>query len=1255
VARARQQLHRGNNSNRARAQSLASSSAPNPYATAAEQQAVIQDLYESSGGMLNTAFKVIDTPFAVARGLAAGDPARAFSWNNRVSGRDLADIYVPGFDQLNQQYPTIGPYIRSATGVGIEIGLDPFAIGTTPLRALTRAGKASRAVGLGSSAQRAALRKLGGITQASTKLKTAENAKAYLKNALRNDRMVTNQYARQRPMVGPRVSNALVTLEEAINSSRNPSKMRTNVEAFLAKQGQSYDAVKGEKLGGLYGLDYFGQSKNPYVKTLGDLTDNPKAYKFLDRLDAIGQSVRFSTPSRIASGLFDKRFTSGDTLAERIDPYNQLKDAQLAEAKGIRRSKQRQAGAFETNRLASIVLPTRVRDALGVDSLLDEKAADFMNRIFTNKGTVSDSKIYQMLGQQQIDDIYQGWKTNVARNVEGLRKQSGLPVKNLKDPFGTEWSPHVAREIDRALLPKRRGGSQTTVADGGFSARTASDIERKFKTPGGVTDIKQINLIPSVQKMVSEGELWKGNIEAVAADIKQFIDSKHGPQTPQAVALLDNMGLKPDPLMRPVQSPIMTTDPLTGELVPSKTEFVTRKQSVNIARTYAAKNRNLPSDMPLFSEHPIKTQMRTLEQQGDAVENALHAQLSLGEAAIHAGDGFDANVVAGTLMVPLKKAVTDIAEAAGLATKKIPGGGTMVKNTVLENVSRAIAKANPGIDPLKVNINEWSVPKPVFDRLMGAGALVKPGGLASFMTGLHKVGEIWRGMLLAFPARHVRDAYANAFQLWLLGGGTDMVYGYRVAKEIFAGNYDVAANLLKDIPSYNLSDTAIIKQKLVNDIAGTGILDTLASSDISLMNNPASYNQIIPGSKPSTINRFGVPQDAIDVFKEQAARGGPKQQMQDYFTFKDFNPLAKRDGAMGLGGVAQDLGLAKGGQVPGQTRNVFLNTSQAVNDYVDGVSRLAGQLMLMRQGIPADVAAKRVTEALIDYGGLSTFEKSVMKKIFPWYSYMSRSGAFAVKQLMTKPGGRYAQSLRFFNRAQESDEDTYVPEALRQQFAIRIPDEYLQAMGFDPSDNNTFIRDIDIPGYDVLSTFSLKPTALGSVQNVAENLLSQSNPVYQGMYEMISGEDLFSKRPLSQANTGADKAFKYLKGVTGLGDPDANLNPLFKQALRLTPGPRITPLIGQLVDQRLPLSQRVPKAAFNALTGVKLQTVDPAYKYGDARQLLSEQLQGVMRDYPMKYVPKDERDKLTADQALKLKAFNTFGKIIRDRREARDR
>jgi hypothetical protein len=101
----------------------------------------------------------------------------------------------------------------------------------------------------------------------------------------------------------------------------------------------------------------------------------------------------------------------------------------------------------------------------------------------------------------------------------------------------------------------------------------------------------------------------------------------------------------------------------------------------------------------------------------------------------------------------------------------------------------------------------------------------------------------------------------------------------------------------------------------------------------------------------------------------------------------------------------------------------------------------------------------------------------------------------------------------------------------------------------------------------------------------------------------------------------------------------------------MIPGPRVSGIGGALFDERIPMSQRVGKAAVNALTGVKVQTVDPRYQYSDARRMLTEQMPGYMRSYTESYVPKDLIPFMNERDLERMRVFNTFGKRLREQRQ----
>jgi hypothetical protein len=305
---------------------------------------------------------------------------------------------------------------------------------------------------------------------------------------------------------------------------------------------------------------------------------------------------------------------------------------------------------------------------------------------------------------------------------------------------------------------------------------------------------------------------------------------------------------------------------------------------------------------------------------------------------------------------------------------------------------------------------------------------------------------------------------------------------------------------------------------------------------------------------------------------------------------------------------------------------------------------------LMRQGIPAEEAARRITAALVDYGSLTGFERSIMRRLLPWYAYNSRSAKYIAGQLFSNPGGGYSMALRASRLAGESDENTYIPEAMRQQLAIRMPDWMKPYLGVDPnSPTTTFFKDFDIPGIDTLNLLGRAPTIYGTAQSTASNVMQQAHPFVRSLFELATAEDSFSRRPLDQAVTPLDRIYKRVF------NSQTSMNPLVRMIINNVPGPqqRLIGPIGGLMDDRIPMKQRVAKQLFNSLAGIKLQDVDPEWQLQDARRQLSGRLSGYMTDYTESYVPKDVLPQVPAELMPDYMLFRTLGKDLRERRKAR--
>jgi hypothetical protein len=232
--------------------------------------------------------------------------------------------------------------------------------------------------------------------------------------------------------------------------------------------------------------------------------------------------------------------------------------------------------------------------------------------------------------------------------------------------------------------------------------------------------------------------------------------------------------------------------------------------------------------------------------------------------------------------------------------------------------------------------------------------------------------------------------------------------------------------------------------------------------------------------------------------------------------------------------------------------------------------------------------------------------------------------------MFENPGGRYAQTIRGMNTLQRSDDDHYVPEALRQQLGIRIgkgdpvSDAVRRVLAIpENAETDTYVKDIDLPGIDVLSMF--QP---GDLRGTVGNLANQMHPTIRTFMELATNQDLFSKRPLDEAVAPIDRLYMRAFGGT------QGLDPTLKAVVNNIPGlQRVTGLGGGLADQRIPWEQRWRKQLANAFAGVKFQDVDPDYWMAAARRKNAERMKGYAKQGGYFYLPKDKRE--TAPEEIK--------------------
>ena len=1101
-------------------------------------------LARQSGGAIETLGKALDTPGAIGRGLLAGKPGSGFSWDSdeRVYGTDINR-------QIGLTDERTNPWVEAGLGLATEILTDPLAIISTPARTVTAAGRAAKAAGLLDKASDAVLAAKG-IDALKDGSRTARRAMSW---AEKNKLPISAETFGIRPLVGPRLAKRQTTLDEVVrfaDEAAQNNNARQAVDAYLAKQGIRYDQVKNQKLGRDFGLGVFGL--DPVV------TFNvPGGEGLSDTLDAAGQTMRWAFPTRYASSMFDRRVGGQYGTGEQVAALKHTKEMDKAIKEG------RILAARHAMKIDEINLSPQAKSLLGDDSLMSEAGNDFLTRVFENTTTFKDKQLIRAIGPK-LNEAVASWQNVVKQNVSEGRRL-GMDINEFTDPQrGVQYSPRAATEIDFGEYGS--GLSRNPYNTRGTEQRARQDFLLTF---GGTLDLREISKLPEVRQFAREGRDGSLTQEQVGNVIADYINTKHS-----------------DPSRMRTFSP---SDP--------RSKIMTQQQGEKIASFMQRMDARLPDDVSVFSEHPVSAQARNIVSQSMARGNAKHVYQSLAEEAVSGRRSTQSG-----LMRSLKDAMRDVSKSVGLKTGD--EGGELAFR-VEESLKEAIA-ARTGEAVENINLDNFSVPDEAVNRLMRIQDFYQsPKAQEDMFKFFNGVTSLFKGFVLAWPSRFVRDFYSNVFSVYLESGDVlGTLNGMSVARSILTGNFDTAASGLKAIPHYaGITNPTELKRRFMEDAAGAGILQSLASSDLVTTKAQGSINQLVPGSTPIGMG------DAL---------GELGQNWQNFGRIKGINSF--------------------------ETKNPLLNAQEKLSNYIDSQARLGGYIALLQQGVTPDVAAKRITDSLVDYGSLTTMERNFFRNVFPWWAYNSRIGKYVVQNMAKNPGGSYAQTVRALNTLQRGDEDVFIPEALRQSFAVRIPNN-------DPN-MQTYLKDIDLPGVDVLSMFSPSLDPAKAVQDTASNFLQQTNPYLRFTIEQAMGYDTFSKRPINEAITPTDRllmAWGLTEGPTPLSRV-GNLIPGLSRPLSLA---------GGLADERLTWEQRLQKQALNQLSGVKIQSVDEQYLASDKTRLIEEENQGNTRTRVIKSVPKDSYDKLSPEEIFKAEVLRYSqgqqSKKYRERMKAKER
>ena len=185
---------------------------------------------------------------------------------------------------------------------------------------------------------------------------------------------------------------------------------------------------------------------------------------------------------------------------------------------------------------------------------------------------------------------------------------------------------------------------------------------------------------------------------------------------------------------------------------------------------------------------------------------------------------------------------------------------------------------------------------------------------------------------------------------------------------------------------------------------------------------------------------------------------------------------------------------------------------RSANMQVEDIIRLGVGLDTMRWGGSVEDGLERIAKSQFDYSELTSFERNVMQRFLPFYTWTRKNVPYQLQQLGKHPNKYNAVMNAKRNLEWGTEEEGYVPDYLLQPFGIRMPFTASGARVYSVPD----LPFQDLLRYDPTTTMTGElGDPLYGVKETLQNFAWQLSPIVKTPVEMA-----FQKRLAGAPFTG---------------------------------------------------------------------------------------------------------------------------------------
>ena len=430
---------------------------------------------------------------------------------------------------------------------------------------------------------------------------------------------------------------------------------------------------------------------------------------------------------------------------------------------------------------------------------------------------------------------------------------------------------------------------------------------------------------------------------------------------------------------------------------------------------------------------------------------------------------------------------------------------------------------------------------------------------------------------------------------------------------------------------------------------GIGALDPGYVSDLALLASGKGITlkngQKLSGDAwKAALNRYGIDlrnEDILDVISSVGKLDVAKAAKRDSLRKAG---LRKSLGAVGPEAYKTLKGTLLGG-AKGDSLQALKAASDVMRDRFENTFRAGHVLHHLNNGSSFADSVRRTNEALINYRDLSSFEKSVFRRMFFFYNWTSKASKLTLNHMITNPGALQFQ-MKGAKGVSELFTDPAAPASYEDmdenQFkSLTALEQVSFPLGKDSEGKPITGRGFGLPLNVLLESFALYAprnatitemidTLGDSTTRTIQKLAASSNPGLKVIAETVADKNLFFDQPFSKeflrkvpsfaqyaeelaahpfgaipaaVLKGADKALiKFLDAVPdGKGNLVADPGRYYLAVNLFPPMSRLNGMVRDLTDQDLGIGQKLAQT----FSGIRIeeQDIGRSVKYKKKQQL----------------------------------------------------